>query len=154
MENEEVKKGLNPGGRPNLADDEVLSHRLVTRVNVKDFRDIDRDFNTWKSGRAGRIADFLREIILNRHSPRQQRSISVDKEQIIDITQTLHSIRQHLKHIDTNYNQTTKRINSIEHTGKLYYEIQTSKAIIEKLGPLVNQIDALVKVQTEKYFSE
>lgn len=154
MANKLEKKYPNQGGRPNLADDEILSHRLVTRVRSKDYQAIERDYETWKSGRAGSIADFLREIILKRDTRWQQESVGSEREQIIEITQTLHRIRQHLRHIDTNYNQVVKRINSIEHTGKLYYEVQTSKVLIEKLIPLIEQIDVIIIAQTESTFRQ
>ncbi|WP_018620803.1 hypothetical protein [Spirosoma luteum] len=154
MANELEKKYLNQGGRPSLANDEMLSHRLVTRVRSEDYQAIEKEYKSWKSGRAGRIADFLREIILRRNVRWQQVSVGSEREQIIEITQTLHGIRQHLRHIDTNYNQVAKRINSIEHTRKLYYEVQNSKIIIEKLAPLIEQIDAAIKAQTESLFSQ
>lgn len=154
MDNTDDKKGQPAGGRPTLAGDEVLAHRLVTRVNAKDIRDIERDFKIWKSGRAGRVADYLREVILNRHAPRELRSGGSEKEQLIEMTQTLHAIRQHLKHMDTNYNQIARRINSIEHTGKLYYEVQASKGVIDKLLPLIGEVDKLVKAQTEAFFEK
>lgn len=155
MEHEAENKQLNPGGRPNLSGDEVLAYRLVTRVNEKDNQAIQRDFKVWRSGRVGRIADYLREIILNRNLPKLPvGNGDTQKSQLIELTQTLHNIRQHLKHIDTNYNQVARRINSIEHTGKLYYEVQTSKVTIEKIEPLIQQIDALVKAQTEGIFKK
>lgn len=154
MDNQRAANKQNSGGRPNLADDEVLAHRLVTRVNSKDNRAIEQDFKVWKSGRAGRIADYLREVILNRHAPHEFGSRGNEKERLIDMTQTLHTIRQHLKHIDTNYNQIARRINSIEHTGKLYYEVQSSKGIIDKLLPLIGEVDKLVKAQTEAFFGK
>ena len=155
MENEAENKQLNPGGRPNLSGEEVLAYRLVTRVNEKDHLAIQRDFSLWQSGRVGRIADYLREIILNRNTPKLTVAIGdIQKDQVVELTQTLHNIRQHLKHLDTNYNQIAKRINSIEHTGKLYYEVQTSKVIIDKIGPIITQIDSLVKAQTEEIFKK
>lgn len=155
MENEAKNKQLNPGGRPNLSGEEVLAYRLVTRVNEKDHLAIQRDFSLWQSGRVGRIADFLREIILNRNTPKLTVAKGdIQKDQVVELTQTLHNIRQQLKHLDTNYNQLVRRINSIEHTGKLYYEVQTSKDIIDKIGPLITQIDSLVKTQTEEIFKK
>ena len=155
MENEAENKQLNPGGRPNLSGEEVLAYRLVTRVNEKDYLAIQRDFSLWQSGRVGRIADYLREIILSRNTPKLTVAKGdIQKDQVVELTQTLHNIRQHLKHLDTNYNQIAKRINSIEHTGKLYYEVQTSKVIIDKIGPIITQIDSLVKAQTEEIFKK
>jgi hypothetical protein len=151
MENKQGGKKRNLGGRPNLANDEVLQHRLVTRVTAKDYRDIDQDFKQWKTGRVGRIADFLREIILNRRNKGAQNP-SLDRDQTIEQTQTLHSIRQQLKRIEVNYNQIAKRINSIEHTRKLYYEIQDSKHTINQLAQIINQINSLVKAQTEALY--
>ncbi|WP_338877307.1 hypothetical protein WBJ53_33010 (plasmid) [Spirosoma sp. SC4-14] len=154
MESSEEKKGQNQGGRPNLADEEVRAHRLVTRMNTKDYRALSRDFEIWREGGVGRIADYLREIILNRHMPKMSVSSGADKDQIIDFTQSLYSIRQQLKHIDVNYNQVAKRINSIEHTGKLYFEVQASKTIIDKLEPIISQIDVIVKAQTEALYNK
>lgn len=154
MNDTDDKKGQSVGGRPNLAGDEVLAHRLVTRVNAKDIKGIEQDFKVWKSGRAGRIADYLREVILNRHSPRELGTGGSETDRLVEMTQTLHAIRQHLKHMDTNYNQIARRINSIEHTGKLYYEVQASKGIIDKLLPLIGEVDKLVKAQTEAFFEK
>jgi prefoldin subunit 5 len=73
---------------------------------------------------------------------------------MIELTQSLYSIRQSLKHIDTNYNQVAKRINSIEHTRELYYDVQTSKAILEKLGPILSELDAFIKAQIEAMYAK
>lgn len=153
MENQTSDKNRNSGGRPNLANTEVLAYRLVTRVNEADNKAIQQDFKLWRSGRVGRIADYLREVILKRNTSKIAASEGdVKKDQLIELTQTLHNIRQHLKHIDTNYNQIARRINSIEHTGKLYYEVQTSKVTIDKIAPLITKIDNLVEIQTEAFF--
>lgn len=155
MDNQAENKNVHPGGRPNLSGDEVLAYRLVTRVNERDNEAIQRDFRAWQSGRVGRIADYLREIILTRNLPKLTATNGVvNNDQVIELTQTLHNIRQQLKHLDTNYNQIARRINSIEHTGKLYYEVQTSKVIIDKIGPLLTQIDTLVKAQTEAIYKK
>ncbi|WP_198424836.1 hypothetical protein [Spirosoma endbachense] len=155
MDNQAENKNVHPGGRPNLSGDEVLAYRLVTRVNERDNEAIQRDFRAWQSGRVGRIADYLREIILTRNAPKLTATNGVvNNDQVIELTQTLHNIRQQLKHLDTNYNQIARRINSIEHTGKLYYEVQTSKVIIDKIGPLLTQIDTLVKAQTEAIYKK
>lgn len=155
MDNQAENKNVHPGGRPNLSGDEVLAYRLVTRVNERDNEAIQRDFKVWQSGRVGRIADYLREIILTRNAPRLTvTNGAVNNDQVIELTQTLHNIRQQLKHLDTNYNQIARRINSIEHTGKLYYEVQTSKVLIDKIGPLLVQIDTLVKAQTEAIYKK
>jgi hypothetical protein len=45
--------------------------RLVTRVNAMDNKAIQQDFAVWKLGRAGQIADYLREIVLKRNTPKQ-----------------------------------------------------------------------------------
>jgi hypothetical protein len=155
MENQAEKRDLNPGGRPSLAGDEVLAYRVVTRLNERDHRTLQRDFRQWQSGRVGRIADYLREIILNRNTTKITSTTGeLTRDQVIELTQTLHNIRQHLRHIDSNYNQVVRRINSIEHTGKLYFEVQTSKVIVDKIEPLISQIDSLVKAQTELYFKK
>lgn len=154
MEHQPNNEHQNSGGRPNLADNEILAYRLVTRVNEGDHKAFDRDYKSWKSGKAGSRADFLRDILINRNQGSSVVGRITDKEQLVELTQTLHGIRQHLKHINTNYNQVAKRINSIEHTGKLYYEVQTSKAIIEKIAPLLDQIDALIKAETEAFFKK
>ncbi|CCH57589.1 hypothetical protein BN8_p06780 (plasmid) [Fibrisoma limi BUZ 3] len=155
MDEQAENKNLNPGGRPNLAGEEVLAYRLITRVNERDNEAIQRDFKVWQSGRSGRMADYLREILLNRNKPKVIAQNGVlTGDQVIELTQTLHNIRQHLKHLDTNYNQIARRINSIEHTGKLYYEVQASKATIDKIEPLITQIDSLVKAQTEAFFKK
>lgn len=153
MESQKKEKKLNPGGRPNLADEEVLDYRLVTRVNGIDKQAFEQDFKAWNSGRGDNRADYLREIVLNRNNVKSGSSREIDKQQLIEITQTLHGIRQQMRHIDTNYNQIARRINSIEHMGKLYYEVQSSKAIIERLLPLINQIDEILKEKTETFFA-
>jgi len=153
MDDQTKDNDQNNGGRPNLAAADVLAHRLVTRVNEQDYQGLMRDFKTWRTGRAGRIADYLREIIRlrNEHTPNFG---TTESAQLVELTQTMHMIRQHLRHIDTNYNQVTKRINNIEHTGKLYHEVQTSKVLIEQIAPLITQIDTVLKAQTEAFFKK
>ena len=153
MDDQTKDNDQNNGGRPNLAAADILAHRLVTRVNEQDYQGLMRDFKTWRTGRAGRIADYLREIIRlrNEHTPNLG---TTESAQLVELTQTMHMIRQHLRHIDTNYNQVTKRINNIEHTGKLYHEVQTSKVLIEQIAPLITQIDTVLKAQTEAFFKK
>ncbi|MVM42216.1 hypothetical protein GO730_38585 [Spirosoma sp. HMF3257] len=150
---ENVKEKRNRGGRPKIEVDEALDHRLVTRLNSKEYKEFETEYENWRIGRAGKISDFLREIINNRKSTRNINKV-FQKEETIELTQTLYSIRQELKRIEYNYNQITKRINSIEHIGKLYYEVQESKLLINQIEPLVNQIDRLLKEQTEAYYKQ
>lgn len=151
MESKGDKKEQNPGGRPNLPDNEALTYRLVTRVNQTDYTDLQARFGLWNSGRSGRFADFLRSVVTDKRGAGVQTQ-SVKKGQILEVTQTLHHISQQLKSLTSNYNQITKRINSIEHTGKLYYEVQSSKATVDKIAPLLEELETLMKTQTEWLF--
>lgn len=153
MENVKEKVKPNKGGRPNVEENEALIHRLVTRMNSKEYKEIENEYKNWKEGRAGCMSDFLREIINKRKLTKNINTI-VQRESAIELTQALYNIRQQLKRIEVNYNQVAKRINSIEHTGKLYFEVLESKQIIDQLAPIIDQIDGLVKVQTETFYKE
>lgn len=151
MEPEKDKQAPHPGGRPVLADQEKLVHKLQCHVRESEYQALRQDYTAWNSGRNMRFADFMREKLLAESIPQELKSTQ-EKKQLIETTQTLHHIRQQLNSINRNYNQITKRISSIEHTGKLHFEVQHSKTVIEKLAPLIAELDGLMKTQTEWLF--
>lgn len=142
------------GGRPEVEDDLKRDKRLVTRMTGHEFRKIELAFKEWKIGKSVRRADYIRDRLLKSVESEKAAPVSrgEEAEKLIELTQVLYGIRQELRTISTNYNQVVKKINSIDHTGRLYYEIKTSEEVMRKSSSIINDLDTIMRKLTSQVF--
>lgn len=114
---------------------------LKFRVNKAQKQGLDEEFKGYSRGRKVAYAEFLREKILAKHV--QVAPVS-ELSSVLELLDELGICRRELTGVVTNYNQTTKRINAIDHQGRLFHEVQRQKAILEEIREIVAKIDMLI----------
>ena len=137
MKAQTVKKG----GRPEVNEAERHDQELKFRVNKAQKQALDEEFRGYSRGRKVTYAEFLRGKLLAKQVQIVPVSELSDSLELLD---ELGLCRRELTGVVTNYNQTTKRINAIDHLGKLFNEVQQQKVILEEIRELVAKIDVLI----------
>lgn len=117
-------------------------HLQITRINKKSF------------------AEFLREKVFADRSHKKKLTFSkkppvieidgtghgITKKELIQMTLVLGSLIKCLLPVTKNLNQITKRLNTIDHKGKLYYEVEALKV---EYQAIMNELEHLKKANNE-----